>query len=64
MTVVQDSSLIFFCEVTFYCKIYRASIEGSEETFLQPKSREKVIEAANKLCDLSLVTNVHVSDQR
>ena len=65
---MQDSSLIFFYESNVLLQIVwrsRASIEGSEAgNFLRAKSREKVIEAANKLCDLSLATNVHISDQK
>jgi len=64
-TVVQDSSLIFFFyeKVTFYCKPsgdLKLQRIGRKFLTCTAKSREKVIEAAKKLRDLSLVTNMHV----
>ena len=63
---MQDSSLIFLMRITFYCNSFRdlEFLLKDRKNFLTAKSWGKVIEAANKLCDLSLVTNVNVSGQK
>lgn len=59
---MQDSSLTFLTKITFF---YNSSRDLEFLVKDRKKlSNSKVIEAANKLCDLSLVTNVHVSDQK